>query len=55
MSCFEARAGLQVLSLLARGPLLAPQSMRVPFVPWGLSQGQHFINLDMQLIIGLDS
>ena len=42
LSSFEARAGLKVnnkkCTCWPEGPLL------VPFVPWGPSQGQHFID-----------
>jgi hypothetical protein len=59
LSSFEARAGPLCTRYLcirwSQGPLLAPQSMRVPLVPWGACQGQRLIDTNIQLIIGLAS
>jgi hypothetical protein len=45
---------LFVYSLIPR-PFVGPQSMRVPFVSWEPSQGQHFKDQIIQLFVGLDS
>ena len=42
LSSFEPQA--KFVNSLAQGPLLGPQSMRVPFMSWGPSQGQHFVH-----------
>ena len=42
LSSFEAWATSNLCTRWPQCPLLAPLSMRVPFVPWGPSQGQHF-------------
>ena len=55
LSSFKAQAGLQLLSLLDPRPFVGLPIHEGSFCALGASQGQHIMDKNIQLIVGLNS